>query len=242
MAQDSSPSSYRSPAADFLSAFSSLNSVVQPQPSTSYDNRSLSYSPPRSGNRSLGASFMRDDTRNGAAAAPGFASWRGLSSAAAQLYDAKPTTAPNPPPRSDDEGARVGPSGRYLLGKTIGVGGFSTVREGWDLEAQGPADPTAPVIEGQRKGRRIAVKIVYHDQKQTQQNANEADKRQYQTDHSQELRIWKGLPSHPHLLPLLHHENVSLDEKNCIRLLGRFNLIRRVDAHLSYFVAQNLEE
>ncbi len=200
--QEASSPVVRSPAADFLSAFSSLNSVVQP--STSYDNRSLSYSPPRSGHRSLGASFMRDETRNGSAASPGFNSWRGLGSAAAQLYDDKPTSAPNPPPRSDDEGARVGPSGRYLLGKTIGVGGFSTVREGWDLETQGPADPSAPVIDGQRKGRKVAVKIVYHNDKQP-------NKQQQHQQQSQELHIWKSLPIHEHLLPLLHHECVSLD-------------------------------
>lgn len=207
--QDTSSPTVRSPAADFLSAFSSLNSVVQP--STSYDNRSLSYSPPRSGHRSLGASLMRDDTRNGSAAAPGFASLRGLGSAAAQLYDAKLTTAPNPPPRSDDEGARVGPSGRYLLGKTIGFGGFSTVREAWDLEAQGPADPTAPMIDRQRKGRKVAVKIVYHDQNQDRQAPDQSKSQQHQQKHSQELHIWKSLPTHQHLLPLLHHECVSLD-------------------------------
>lgn len=204
--QETSSPAVRSPAADFLSAFSSLNSVVQP--STSYDNRSLSYSPPRSGHRSLGASLMRDDTRNGSAAAPGLASWRGLGSAAAQLYDSKLTTAPNPPPRSDDEGARVGPSGRYLLGKTIGFGGFSTVREGWDLEAEGPADPTAPMIDGQRRGRKVAVKIVYHDQDQDRQGKDQTKKKQ---QHSQELSIWKRLPTHQHLLPLLHHECVALD-------------------------------
>ncbi|CDU24244.1 related to NNK1-protein kinase [Sporisorium scitamineum] len=205
MSQDTSSPVVRSPAADFLSAFSSLNSVVQP--TTSYDNRSLSYSPPRSAHRSLAASLMRDETRNGSAAAPGSASLRGLGSAAAELYDVKLTTAPNPPPRVDDEGARVGPSGRYLLGKTIGVGGFSTVREGWDLEAQGPADPTAPLIDGQRKGRRVAVKIIYHDSDHSLQARDGAT----QQPHSQELRIWKSLPTHQHLLPLLHHERVPLD-------------------------------
>ncbi|CBQ71284.1 conserved hypothetical protein [Sporisorium reilianum SRZ2] len=206
MSQDASSPIVRSPAADFLSAFSSLNSVIQP--ATSYDNRSLSYSPPRSGHRSLAASLMRDETRNGSAAAPGFASLRGLASVAAELYDAKLTTAPNPPPRVDDEGARVGPSGRYLLGKTIGVGGFSTVREGWDLEAQGPADPTAPLTDGQRKGRRVAVKVIYHDSNQGGQARDGTNQQQH---HSQELRIWKSLPTHQHLLPLLHHERVPLD-------------------------------
>lgn len=207
--QETSSPTTRSPAADFLSAFSSLNSVVQP--SFSNDNRSISYSPPRSGHRSLGTSLMRDETRNGSAAAPGFGSWRGLGSAAAQLYDTQSTTAPNPPPRSDDEGARVGPSGRYLLGKTIGFGGFSTVREAWDLEAEGPADPTAPMVDGQRKGRKVAVKIVYHDQNQERQARNSSKAQQEQHHHSQELHIWKSLPMHQHLLPLLYHERVALD-------------------------------
>lgn len=207
----------RSPAADFLSAFSSLNSVVQP--ATSYDNRSLSYSPPRFGYRSLAASFMRDDTHNGSAAASSFGSLRGLGSVAAQLYDAQLTATPNPQPQTDDEGARVGPAGRYLLGKTIGVGGFSTVREGWDLEAQGPADPTAPIIDGQRKGRRVAIKIVHHNRNHDRQAQNSLDQQPQQQQqqqrhnhqHSQELRIWKSLPSHQHLLPLLHHESVTLN-------------------------------
>ncbi len=207
---DSSSSVVRSPAADFLSAFSSLNSVVQP--ANSYDARSLSYSPPRAGHRSLGASLMRDEVRNGSAAAPGFASLRGLGSAAAMLYDTQTTTAPNPPPRCDDEGARVGPGGRYLLGKTIGFGGFSTVREGWDLDAQGPPDPTAPLIDGQRKGRRVAVKIVYHDSQQgSPAREATATKQPHAQSQSHELNIWKSLPVHPHLLPLLHHECLPID-------------------------------
>lgn len=207
---EASPSpSVRSPAADFLSAFSSLNSVVQP--ATSYDNRSLSYSPPRSGHRSLGASLMHDDIRNGSSASPSFGSLRGLGSAAAQLYETQLTTASAPSPRSDDEGARVGPAGRYLLGKTIGVGGFSTVRQGWDLEAQGPADPTAPLIDGQPKGRRVAIKIVYHGRSHTSQAHGSSPESRHNDLHSHELRIWKSLPTHQHLLPLLHHESVALD-------------------------------
>ncbi|KAJ9475947.1 Serine/threonine-protein kinase RAD53 [Pseudozyma hubeiensis] len=209
VAEASPLSSVRSPAADFLSAFSSLNSVVQP--ATTYDNRSLSYSPPRSGHRSLGASLMHDDTRNGSAASPSFGSLRGLGSAAAQLYETQLTPAPAPSPRSDDEGARVGPAGRFLLGKTIGVGGFSTVREGWDLEAQGPADPSAPLIDGQRKGRRVAVKIVYHDRSHMNQAQDSSSESRQNDLHSHELRIWKSLPTHQHLLPLLHHESVALD-------------------------------
>ncbi|GAC94202.1 likely protein kinase [Pseudozyma hubeiensis SY62] len=208
-AEASPSSSVRSPAADFLSAFSSLNSVVQP--ATSYDNRSISYSPPRSGHRSLGASLMHDDTRNGSAAPPSFGSLRGLGSAAAQLYETQLTTASASLPRSDDEGARVGPAGRYLLGKTIGVGGFSTVRQGWDLEAQGPADPTAPLIDGQRNGRRVAVKIVYHHHSHMSQAQENSSETRHHDLHSHELRIWKSLPTHQHLLPLLHHESLALD-------------------------------
>ncbi|SNX87864.1 related to NNK1 - protein kinase [Melanopsichium pennsylvanicum] len=217
MPQGTSSPTVRSPAADFLSAFSSFNSVVQP--STTCDNRSLSYSPTRPGHRSLGASLMRDDTRKGSAAAPGFASLRGLGSAAAHLYDSQNTTVPILPPRSDDEGARVGPSGRYLLGKTIGFGGFSTVREGWDLEAQGPADPSAPEVDGHRKGRRVAVKIVYQDSNQERQ-PRDPSKRQQRQHQSKELHIWKSLPTHQHLLPLLHHECVSLDRPHADQTLG----------------------
>ncbi|PWY97876.1 kinase-like protein [Testicularia cyperi] len=199
----------RSPAADFLSSFARANSVVSP-PFSSYENRSLSYSPPRSGHRSLGTSLVGDGQRAGLPVGSGSGGWHGLGSAAAQLYDSqadpsKPgSTSGSGPVRPDDEGARVGPDGRYLLGKTIGFGGFSTVREGWDQHDDGTFEPSAPVVDGKPHGRKIAIKIVYHEDRQ-------GTGREKPQATSQELDIWKRLPAHPHILPLLHHEQISLD-------------------------------
>ncbi|PWN50074.1 kinase-like protein [Violaceomyces palustris] len=215
--------SVRSPAADFLSAFSSMNSVVAADKwgstsmftfggsgrSHAVEPRSTSYSPPRSEYQdSLSASVGALDPEERAATSiesPGH--WRGFGSAAAQLYGGVEVGRAVEPTRPDDEGARVGPSGRYLLGKAIGFGGFSTVREGWDLGDE----LEAAKIEGTSSGlkaperRRVAVKIVYP--------AENAEKTRRPVV-SSELDIWRTLPAHPHLLPLLHFQRTSLAPGN----------------------------
>ncbi|CAD6925027.1 unnamed protein product, partial [Tilletia laevis] len=102
---------------------------------------------------------------------------------------------------SDQEGSRFGPGLRYALGKVIGHGGSSTVREGWDLDNSGSSgggggDPT--------QRRRVAIKVVSPPPTST-----EPSSQQQPTD---EPALWKTLPNHPHILPLLYHQRIGGDE------------------------------
>ncbi|UZJ54445.1 hypothetical protein CBS101457_003765 [Exobasidium rhododendri] len=126
----------------------------------------------------------------------------GLTGAAAHLYSSgEPSTS-----RSnfstvilDENGARIGPKGRYLLGRSIGFGGFSTVREAWDLGSDADG---VDVHEDKTDIHRVAVKITHSEQ---EEESGEAA-----TSEDDELRIWETIPSHPNLLPLLHHERTSV--------------------------------
>ena len=72
----------------------------------------------------------------------------------------------------------------YVLGKQIGFGGFSIVKEAFKLEENGST-------------RRLAVKIVRkHVAGRTEQ---ENDQVQAEFDH--EVRVWRYL-NHPHVLTL----------------------------------------
>ncbi|CAI7578998.1 unnamed protein product [Penicillium glandicola] len=87
-----------------------------------------------------------------------------------------------PAPQPDDEGQMVGDD--YVLGKQIGFGGFSTVREAYKAERHGET-------------KTLAVKIV---KKQiTGRSEHENDQVQAEFDH--EVRVWRYL-SHPHVLTL----------------------------------------
>ncbi|KAJ5468102.1 hypothetical protein N7475_005854 [Penicillium sp. IBT 31633x] len=87
-----------------------------------------------------------------------------------------------PAPQPDDEGQVVGDD--YVLGKQIGFGGFSTVKEAYKAEKHGET-------------KRLAVKIV---RKQiTGRSEQENDEVQAEFDH--EVRVWRYL-SHPHVLTL----------------------------------------
>lgn len=247
--------SIRSPAADFLSAFSSMHSVV-PSPSNSFvddvgGGGSLDSNQPQSLLSAIESTIIsnspmiksqsenKDGDRNHSSnsslnfhsygcSAPDQhlnqhqPNWNGLSRIANQLYSSTDSSnnskrSPNHPfnlqslpLRPDDEGARIGPNGRYLLGKNIGFGGFSTIREGWDL---GDGEEILPsnVKEGEDEikeqlGRRVAVKLVYNKDEEKSEDDTSSS-----TSTSQELTIWRSLPSHPHLLPLLHHERLCLD-------------------------------
>ncbi|KAN0063585.1 hypothetical protein ACQY0O_004033 [Thecaphora frezii] len=194
--QRGSPSpTVRSAAADFLSSFSSMHNVTSP--TTSVDARSLSYSPPRAHQRS---GLAGDGDRIASSPVDGTGSgWFGIGSAAAALYGQDVGGGGGNAPRPDEEGAKFGPHGRYLLGRTIGYGGFSTVKEGYDLEGQAQSDDGS-------SGGRVAVKIVYKQGEEV----HGAAKRHAQWSH--ELDIWRSLPAHPHLLPLLHSEEVLLSQ------------------------------
>ncbi|KAL5342306.1 kinase-like domain-containing protein [Aspergillus crustosus] len=92
------------------------------------------------------------------------------------------STREEPAPKPDDEGQMVGTD--YVLGKVIGSGGFSIVKEAYKVEESGET-------------RRLAVKIV---RKQvTDKTERENDAVQAEFDH--EVRVWRYL-SHPNVLSL----------------------------------------
>lgn len=87
-----------------------------------------------------------------------------------------------PAPQPDDEGQMVGTE--YVLGKQIGYGGFSTVKEAFKVEETGGT-------------RRLAVKIV----KKHVSGKSERENDQVQAEFDHEVRIWRYL-NHPHVLSL----------------------------------------
>ncbi|PGH14468.1 CAMK protein kinase [Polytolypa hystricis UAMH7299] len=87
------------------------------------------------------------------------------------------------PPLPDDEGQVVGSD--YVIGKQIGFGGFSTVKEAFRVKGDGGPE-------------RFAVKIVKRELNDITEREN--DQAQAEFDH--EVRIWRYL-NHPHILPLV---------------------------------------
>ncbi|KAL9046481.1 MAG: hypothetical protein Q9214_000690 [Letrouitia sp. 1 TL-2023] len=85
------------------------------------------------------------------------------------------------PPEPDSEGQEVG---EYVLGKQIGFGGFSSVKEAF-------------TIEGDERVVR-AVKVVRRQVDGKDDNANE----QLQAEFEHEVGLWRCL-AHRHILPLL---------------------------------------
>ncbi|KAK2734937.1 hypothetical protein FQN55_002334 [Onygenales sp. PD_40] len=86
------------------------------------------------------------------------------------------------PPDPDDEGQVVGTD--YVIGKQIGFGGFSTVKEAFKVNEGGGSE-------------RTAVKIV----KKHLAGQSEKENDQVQAEFDHEVRIWRYL-HHPHILPL----------------------------------------
>lgn len=208
--------SVRSPAADFLSAFSSMNSVVASPPPLSaadgpWGSASLSSleGSPRRNAHAYGASAP--DT---ASAGGSRSRWHGLGGAAQQLYASLPSPTPL---RADDENARIGEGGRYLLGRVIGFGGFSTVREGWDLGPQGDQgiqndhanaiSSTGSALDLENR-QRVAIKIFYSDLPSPNSAPGPATTSTTSTTDA-ELSLWRSLPLHTHLLPLLDHVSLG---------------------------------
>lgn len=192
-------SSLRSPAAAFLS---SMNETLGSPHSQygSFTNESeaaRSGSPGLSNSQSLRASMPPFPAQQGVND-----SSFGISSAATSIYNAAQASSSRRVSSSlkpDDEGARIGPNGRYLLGRTIGFGGFSTIREAWDL---GP-EAGARKVDDKEDMHRVAVKIVYSADQEGVDDAALED---------EELRIWETIPAHPNLLPLLHHERTTIKD------------------------------
>ncbi|KAF2027449.1 kinase-like protein [Setomelanomma holmii] len=107
-----------------------------------------------------------------------------MSPAASFLARYKPSEAPLKQSEPDDEGQGIGYDSEYIIGKQIGYGGFSIVKEVTSME----------------NGKAVvnAVKIV---RKQLQQKS-EFENEQIQTQFDHEVEIWRFL-RHPYTLPLL---------------------------------------
>lgn len=86
------------------------------------------------------------------------------------------------PPQPDEEGQMVGTE--YVLGKNIGFGGFSTVKEAYKVEEHG-------------EPRRLAVKIV----KKQISDKSEKENDEVQAEFDHEVRVWRYL-NHPNILTL----------------------------------------
>ncbi|KAF2011521.1 kinase-like protein [Aaosphaeria arxii CBS 175.79] len=128
-------------------------------------------------NGSLRKTSRRSSTRSGR-------SLSSMSPAASFLSRYKVTDAPLKPSEPDDEGQGIGYQNEYIIGKQIGYGGFSVVKEVSTIE----------------NGVRVvhAVKIVRKQLK----NKSEVDNEQIQTQFDHEVGIWRFL-RHPYILPLL---------------------------------------
>ncbi|KAJ5574972.1 hypothetical protein N7450_008871 [Penicillium hetheringtonii] len=87
-----------------------------------------------------------------------------------------------PVTQPDDEGQMVGTD--YVLGKQIGFGGFSVVKEAYKVEEYG-------------EPKRLAVKIV----KKHVTGRSEKENEDVQAEFDHEVRVWRYL-SHPHVLTL----------------------------------------
>ncbi|RAL10453.1 kinase-like protein [Aspergillus homomorphus CBS 101889] len=92
------------------------------------------------------------------------------------------TGGEEPAPQPDDEGQMVGTD--YVLGKQIGFGGFSTVKEAYKVEEDG-------------KTKHLAVKIV----KKQVSGKSEKENDEVQAEFDHEVRVWRYL-SHPNVLTL----------------------------------------
>ncbi|KAF8923030.1 hypothetical protein BGZ58_003445 [Dissophora ornata] len=142
-----------------------------------------------SSNGTLGSSISTSQFHNNIMS-PGMITSSSYSSlpyspAVAFLSNFVDVTAPRMAP--DEEGEQVGD---FIMGKIIGHGGFSLVREAFAIHLDGMV-------------ARVAVKIV-----KTQTGATDNDRVQHMLD--KEIAIWSRL-SHPNVLPFLAVEKLPTD-------------------------------
>ncbi|KAJ5551207.1 Calcium/calmodulin-dependent/calcium-dependent protein kinase [Penicillium sp. DV-2018c] len=100
----------------------------------------------------------------------------------ASMFLSQWSSRDEPAPQPDDEGQMVGDD--YVLGKQIGFGGFSTVKEAYKAEKHGET-------------KTLAVKIVKKQVSGRSEQENDA----VQAEFDHEVRVWRYL-SHPHVLTL----------------------------------------
>lgn len=135
-----------------------------------------------------------------------------MSPAASFLARYRTSEAPIKPSEPDDEGQGIGYEGEYIIGKQIGYGGFSVVKEVTSMENG------KPVVN--------AVKIV----RRLQQHRSEFENEQIQTQFDHEVEIWRFL-RHPYILPLLRVYTTEF-ATFCITKLNKggtlFDLVRDI--------------
>lgn len=138
-------------------------------------NKSFRYENAEDG--SLRRASRRSSTRSGRS----LSSMSPAASFLARYKSSEPAMKPSEP---DDEGQGIGYDSEYIIGKQIGYGGFSIVKEVASME------DGKPVVN--------AVKIV----RKSQKGKSELENEQIQAQFDQEVEIWRFL-RHPYILPLL---------------------------------------
>ncbi|KAF2676024.1 kinase-like protein [Lentithecium fluviatile CBS 122367] len=166
--------------------------------------RSKSYRDMYDGEGGLRRASRRSSNRSGR-------SLSSMSPAASFLARYKSTDgAPLKPTEPDDEGQGIGYHGEYIIGKQIGYGGFSIVKE----------------VTSMNEGTRVvdAVKIV----RKQLRDKSEVENEQIQTQFDHEVDIWRYL-RHPYILPLLRVYSTEF-ATFCITKLNKggtlFDLVR----------------
>ena len=121
---------------------------------------------------------LRLDTRRTSRRSTGGSSGKSPAHAFLSKWNSREEPAPQP----DDEGQMVGPD--YVLGKEIGFGGFSYIKEAFKLGEHGEM-------------KRLAVKVV----KKQVPGKSEFENDQVQAEFDHEVRVWRFL-NDPHVLTL----------------------------------------
>ncbi|KAF2111540.1 kinase-like domain-containing protein [Lophiotrema nucula] len=196
--------------ADYLLSPIAASSPIEFPPFLSRRNgsqRSRSYRAELAeGEGSLRRTSRRSSARSGR-------SLSSMSPAASFLARYNVTDAPLKASEPDDEGQGIGYDGEYIIGKQLGFGGFSVVKEVATIE----------------NGRKVvhAVKIV----RRQLRGKSDLENEQIQTQFDHEVEIWRYL-RHPYILPLLRVYTTEF-ATYCITRLNKggtlFDLVR--DTH-----------
>jgi serine/threonine protein kinase len=154
--------------------------LFSPSPRSNAPPRSRSYRTEISEDGSLKRASRRSSVRS----ARSGRSLSSMSPAASFLARYKTSEQPIKPPQPDDEGQGIGYNSEYIIGKQIGFGGFSLVKEVTSIE----------------NGKTVvnAVKIV----RKLLKDKSEIENDEIQTQFDHEVEIWRFL-RHPYILPLL---------------------------------------
>ncbi|KAI1296202.1 hypothetical protein EDD11_007498 [Mortierella claussenii] len=200
------------------SQHSNSSSIPINRPYQPYRSQSVSsYSPDNSAtSRSFKSSYSNNSSITNQSLPPAIVTSSSYSSlpyspAVAFLSNFVESTAPRPPP--DEEGSLVGD---YIMGKVIGHGGFSVVREAF------LADMSDEDVYNRLRCR-VAVKIV-----RTQTGASDNDRVQKMLN--KEITIWCQI-SHPNVLPFIAVEKLPTDTFIFCELCSGGHLLHYLTQH-----------